>query len=235
MLRLYNVSKRFGGIFALRGINLEIKEGELVGLIGPNGSGKTTLINIVTGVYRPDTGLIEYMGENLLKIPRHEICKRGITRTFQIPRPFGSLSVLDNLLIAGEFCGKLSETWINELLRMLGLWEKRNNKSSNLTLIEKRLLELGRALAPMPKLVFLDEVAAGLRESEIKKIGDIIRSLNTSSRVTVVWVEHNIRELIKYIDKLIVLNNGQLLIEGEPISVLSNKLVVETYLGKAGL
>ncbi|MEM1611127.1 MAG: ABC transporter ATP-binding protein [Sulfolobales archaeon] len=226
------VFKRFGGIQALRGISLKVSRGEIIGLIGPNGSGKTTLINIITGIYRPDNGRILFLGEDLTRLPQHEICRRGIARTFQIPRLFVGMSVKENMLIASEFCkGTSDEDMVNDVLKKLGLWDKRDEDPEKLTLIEKRLLELGRAIASSPKLLLVDEVAAGLRTGEIKKIGSMLQELN-SNGITVVWVEHNVRELIRYVRRLVVLNNGQVIADGDPETVISNPLVVESYLGK---
>jgi len=231
LLKINNVSKRFGGIQALKDVNLQVDRGEFVGLIGPNGSGKTTLINVVTGLYKPDTGKILFDGLDITSFPSYRLCRLGIARTFQIPQPFNNMSVLENVLIASEFCSSGDLAHVMEILEEIGLKDKANVLAEKLSLVEKRLLELARALAMKPKLLFVDEILAGLRESEINRVTRILSELNENG-ITIVWVEHRVHELTKFVRRLVVLHQGLVIADGEPHEVINNKLVVEAYLGK---
>ncbi len=234
MLEVRNISKRFGGIVALNGVNLKIEAGEFVGLIGPNGSGKTTLINVVTGVYKPDEGSVIFEGRDITGKPPHIICRQGIARTFQIPQPIMDLTVLENVMLSSVFCGDRSTKQVWEALELCGLSEKAYVEAGKLTLVEKRLLELARAMASKPKLLFLDEVAAGLRPHELKRLGEVLHRLNREG-VTLVWVEHNVAELVKYVRRVVVMHQGHILADGEPSVVVKLPEVVESYLGRLTL
>lgn len=234
LLEIKNCFKRFGGIIALNNVNLKVNSGELLGLIGPNGSGKTTLINVVTGVYKPDAGKIFFEGKDITGKPPHVICKQGIARTFQIPQPISDLTVLENVMLSSAFCGESSIKQVWKALEISGLSDKAYVEAGKLTLIEKRLLELARAMAARPKLLFLDEVAAGLRAYELERLGRVIRRLNKEG-VTIVWVEHNVAELIKHVKRLVVMHQGRILADGNPSEVLRLPEVVESYLGKLAL
>ena len=231
LLKISNVSKRFGGVQALKDVNLQVDRGEFVGLIGPNGSGKTTLINVVTGLYKPDTGKILFEGLDITSFPSYRLCKLGIARTFQIPQPFNNMTVLENVLVASEFCSSGDLAYVMEILEEIGLKDKADVLAEKLSLVEKRLLELARALAMKPKLLFVDEILAGLRESEINRVTRILSELNENG-ITIVWVEHRVHELIKFVRRLVVLHQGLVIADGEPHEVINNKLVVEAYLGK---
>jgi branched-chain amino acid transport system ATP-binding protein len=227
----HDIVKRFGGVIALNGVSIRLAKGELVGLIGPNGSGKTTFINVVSGVYRPDSGKIYFLGNDITDLPVHRRCKLGIARTFQIPQPFNSMSVWDNVVVAGEFCGGFDEGFAKEIIRDLGLHSKIHDATDKLSLVEKRLLELARALVTKPKLLLIDEILAGLRENEVNKVTSIIEKLNEEG-VTVLWVEHRVHDLVKVVERLIVLNLGTVIADGAPEIVLRDKMVVDAYLGK---
>lgn len=231
MLYIQSLAKSFGGIRALKGVSLKIERGEMVGIIGPNGSGKTTLINLITGIYKPDRGKIYFNNKDITGLPPHIICKMGIMRTYQIPQPFGSMSVYDNVLIASEYCGDGDENYVKEVLKELNLWNKAFVLAESLSLVEKRILEFARAIATKPKLLLIDEVLAGLRESEISLISKIINDLNRNE-VTILWVEHRVHELIKIVKRLIVLNFGEIIADDAPEKVLSDDRVIEAYLGK---
>ncbi len=231
LLKIVSLVKNFGGIRALKGVNLVINDGEFVGIIGPNGSGKTTLINVVTGVYKPDSGKIYYNNKDITGLPSYKICRLGISRTYQIPQPFDNMSVLENVMVASEFCGDEDRDHVREVLDRLGLWSKAYSLAGSLSLVEKRILEIARALATKPKLLFVDEALAGLREAEISRIISIMRELN-SEGISIVWVEHRVHELIKVARRLVVLNFGEIIADDVPEKVLSNERVIEAYLGK---
>jgi branched-chain amino acid transport system ATP-binding protein len=231
MLKIVSLVKSFGGIRALKGVNLVINDGEFVGIIGPNGSGKTTLINVVTGVYKPDSGKVYYDNKDITGLPSYKICRMGISRTYQIPQPFDNMSVLENVMVASEFCGDGDRDYVRDVLKRLGLWNRAYSLAGSLSLVEKRILEIARALATKPKLLFVDEALAGLREAEISRVMSIMRELN-SEGITIVWVEHRVHELIKVARRLVVLNFGEIIADDVPEKVLSNERVIEAYLGK---
>jgi len=212
-------------------VSLDVFERDFIGLIGPNGSGKTTFVNVVTGVYRPDEGEIYFENKRIDRLPRHKICRIGIARTFQIPQPLEDLSVWENVQMGDIFCGVNDIRSVKEALKISGLYDKRFYEASKLTLIEKRLLELARALAVKPRLLFLDEVAAGLREDEIKRLGDLLVKLNNEG-VTVIWIEHNVSALLKYVKRLVVMNMGYIIADGDPQEVINKPQVIDAYLGK---
>jgi len=188
-------------------------------------------VNVVTGVYKPDEGEIYFQGVRIDGLPRHKICRLGIARTFQIPQPLGDLSVWENVQLGNIFCGIGDAGTVEEVLRVTGLYDKRFHEASKLTLIEKRLLELARALAIKPKMLFLDETAAGLREEEIKRLGDLLNKLNNSG-VTIVWIEHNVSALLKYVKRLVVMDMGHIIADGNPQEVINEEKVIDAYLGK---
>jgi|FaiFalDrversion3_1042247.scaffolds.fasta_scaffold01532_2 branched-chain amino acid transport system ATP-binding protein len=226
-----DIVKRFGGVIALNGVSIKLAKGELVGLIGPNGSGKTTFINVVSGVYRPDSGRIHFLGNDITDMPVHKRCKLGISRTFQIPQPFNSMSVWDNVVVAGEFCGSLDERFAREVIKDLGLHSRIHDAADKLSLVEKRLLELARALVTKPKLLLVDEILAGLRESEVNNVTSLISKLNEEG-VAVLWVEHRVHDLVKVVERLIVFNFGTVIADGTPEIVLKDRTVIDAYLGK---
>jgi len=226
-----NIVKRFGGIIALNGVSVKLKEGELVGLIGPNGSGKTTFINVVTGVYKPDSGSMYFLEKDITYLPVHKRCRLGIARTFQIPQPFNSMSLWDNIMVAGEFCGGLDEMFAKEVVKDLGLHGKIHEPAGKLSLVEKRLLELARAIVVRPKLLLIDEILAGLREAEVNRVASIITRLN-EEKVTILWVEHRVHDLVKLAKRLIVFHFGKVIADGTPEIVLKEKDVIEAYLGR---
>lgn len=230
LIRVDSISKNFGGIVALRNVTLDVREGDFLGIIGPNGSGKTTLLNIITGIYKPTSGKVYYMGKDIIGWPPHKICRLGIARTFQIPQPFESMQVVENIKVARLFCGK-GAVDEREVLKLVGLEDKAFECAGRLALIEKRLLELARALATSPKVLFLDEVIAGLTESEANVIGDLLTELNKRG-ITVVWIEHNVKVLMKFVRRVIALHHGEKIAEGSPEEVANNPLVIESYIGR---
>jgi branched-chain amino acid transport system ATP-binding protein len=236
MLRVTRLTKHFGGFVALDGVDLELAEGERLGLIGPNGSGKTTAINCITGALRNDAGSIQFRGEDICRLPAHERTHRGIVRTFQIPRPFRSMTILENLQLAMEYSStkrKRSQEMADEaqqILELVGFGGRANESSGRLTQVDLRKLELARALAALPQLLISDEAMAGLSSSEIDEILDILFKLNQRG-VAVIMIEHIMRAVLRYSQRVIVLNAGHKIAEGKPEDVVKDPQVERAYLG----
>ncbi|MEM4000860.1 MAG: ABC transporter ATP-binding protein [Saccharolobus sp.] len=238
ILEVNKISKRFGGLIALNEVSFKVNNGEIVSIIGPNGSGKTTLFNIISGIYLPDNGKIIFEGQDITKISPYRRCKLGIGRTFQIVRPFNEMSVLDNVKV-GLMYGRgnykdLKDIEENalELLVFVNLHEKKSKKSEELTLIEKKKLEIARALATKPKIILLDEPLAGLTSSEIPEACKMISRIRDEKNITVVWIEHIMHAVMSSSDRIIVLNRGEKIAEGTPREVASKESVIKAYLGE---
>jgi len=235
MLEVKAVSKRFGGLQALKNVSFALTEGEILGLIGPNGAGKTTLFNTVNGVYRPDAGRITFRGKDLTGFPPWEAARRGMARTYQVVRPLNDLTVLENV-IAGACFGRhalsvrKAAVVAAEVLEMLGLSKQSSQPAGSLNVAEKKRLELARALAARPYLLLLDEVLAGLNPSEISGMVDVILKIRDSG-ITILMIEHVMQAVMKVSDRLIVLDDGELIAEGRPAEITSNPVVVRAYLG----
>ena len=236
LLRVDGVVKRFGGFQALGGVSLEVREGERFGLIGPNGSGKTTLISCVSGTLRNEVGRIFFRGRDITRMPAHQRTREGIARTFQIPRPFGSMSVVENLRITLEYAARdraapdgLAEAM--DILRMVGLDAKAGVISSRLTQIEMRKLELARAMAAKPALLISDEAMAGLSSSEVDDLLAILFRLNEAG-TTVIMIEHIMRAVMRFSERIAVLDAGEKIAEGPPAMIVSDKAVERAYLGE---
>lgn len=234
LLSVNGVYKHFNGNKAVDNVSLEIKEGEIVGLIGANGAGKTTLFNCLTGYYRADGGSITFNGKRIEKLKAHLICRMGIGRTFQIAKPFGDLSVLDNTVVGAynQFKNK-SEAYAEakRCIDFVGLGDKTDTDAGDLNTGEKRRLELARALATGPKLLLLDEVMAGLTPTESAEMVELIRKIRKSG-VTILMIEHIMPALMSLSDTVYVLDQGKLICKGTPEEVSENKQVIESYLGK---
>jgi branched-chain amino acid transport system ATP-binding protein len=237
MLEVQGLMKSFGGLTAIHNLNLAIEEGEIVGLIGPNGAGKTTLFNLVSGFLKPDYGRIIFRGENITGLKPHVICKRGISRTFQIVKPFPKLTTFKNIRIGAyhRFPSnrKLVHERVEEILNFLGLMEKKNMLGSDLTIADQKSLELGRALATGPQLLLLDEIMGGLNPVEQEKMIHIIRRLHQEGTTSLV-IEHNMRAVMSLSQRIIVLNYGEKIAEGSPEEVSKNQNVIKVYLGDRG-
>lgn len=236
-----NVCKYFGGVRALNNVNFSIEEGEIVGLIGPNGSGKTTLFNVITGVLKPTKGEIKYKGEKISGLAPHKISKMGIARTYQIVRCFSGLSVLDNVAV-GALYGKNKKMGVNEakkkakeiLIDKLNFSEdKLNFLAEDLNLVEKKLIELGRAMAQSPDLLLIDELLAGLNPKEKEDVVDILKRLNKEDGITLFVIEHDIKSIVNLSDRIIVLNFGEKIAEGTPEAIVKDPAVIEAYLGES--
>lgn len=235
LLKVENVSKRFGGFTALDSVNVSINPGERFGLIGPNGSGKTTLINCISGALRNDTGSIVFAGEEIGKLPAYVRLRRGIARSFQIPRPFRSMTVLENLLIPIDFGGhgqssRQAMDEVGAILDKMGLASKADVMSSQLSQVELRKMELARAMAARPKLLISDEAMAGLSSSEIDEVLDLLFKLNGEG-ITIIMIEHIMHAVMRFSQRIICLDAGRIICEGTPQEVVGNARVQEAYLG----
>jgi branched-chain amino acid transport system ATP-binding protein len=234
LLRVHGVSKHFGGFSALSDVSLEIVEGERFGLIGPNGSGKTTLINCVSGSLRNDSGSIVFNGEEVSRLPAYQRTRKGIARSFQIPRPFHSMSVLENLLVPCQYVVRVKEAQAEsqamDILRRIGLAEKAHALSNQLSQVELRKLELARAMAARPRLLISDEAMAGLSGSEVDEVLEILFALNAEG-VTIVMIEHIMQAVMRFSQRVICLDAGKIICEGTPTSIVANPEVQKAYLG----
>ena len=235
LLRVENVSKHFGGFTALDSVSIDIKPGERFGLIGPNGSGKTTLINCISGALQNDSGNIVFNGENISKLPAFLRTRRGIARSFQIPRPFRSMTVLENLLVPIDFAGHgqsgaqgMSE--VDAILDKMGLSTKADTMSSQLSQVELRKMELARAMAARPKLLISDEAMAGLSSSEIDEVLTLLFKLNAEG-ITIIMIEHIMHAVMRFSERIICLDAGRIICEGTPKVIVADARVQEAYLG----
>jgi branched-chain amino acid transport system ATP-binding protein len=236
MLEVRGLVKRFGGFTALNHVTLHVKTGERFGLIGPNGSGKTTLINCVAGALRPDEGHILFEGADITALPPHRRTRLGIARSFQIPKPFRSMTVRDNLGIPLEYTGHArprdAETdVVAEILNGIGLTAKAHVHPSGLTQIEMRKLELARAMAARPKLLISDEAMAGLSSAEVDDILSILFALNARG-ITIIMIEHIMRAVMRFSERIVVLDAGERIAEGTPDEIVKNPAVEKAYLGE---
>ena len=237
LLHIEGVSKHFGGFTALDKVSIEVKQGERFGLIGPNGSGKTTLINCISGVLSNDGGSILFDGEEISRLPAYQRTRRGIARSFQIPRPFGSMSVLENLVVPLEYVvhrGSLhsadTEAEGMELLRGIGLADKAHVRSDRLSQVELRKMELARAMAARPRLLISDEAMAGLSSNEVSEVLEILFKLNAGG-ITIIMIEHIMQAVMKFSQRVICLDAGRIICEGTPATIVANPEVQRAYLG----
>ncbi len=232
------ISKRFGGLVALRDVDFVVNEGEILGLIGPNGAGKTTLFNLVSGALPATSGMIKFDGKVISGLKPHKICKLGLARTFQIPKPFPNMTVFENVLAAACFgCNKDQgfseiEPELTQILEKFGLAEKGNIPASQLTAFEQRLLEIVRGLSTKPRLLLLDEAMAGLNPTELTQMLGVVRDLRDSGGTTIFMIEHNMRVMMEAADRIMALDHGVKIAEGTPKEVAENTHVIEAYLGE---
>jgi branched-chain amino acid transport system ATP-binding protein len=228
-----NLSKRFGGLRAVRELSFSVKEGETVALIGPNGAGKTTSFNLITGHHRPDAGSILAFGRELVGLRPYDICAHGLARTFQVARPFGKMSVLANVMTGAFLRDKKAEiarAKAREAIGFVGLSAKADTLARDLTTIDQRRLEMARALATEPRLLLLDEVMAGLNPAEIDQAVALVGKLSQRG-LTIVIVEHVMRAIMAVARHIVVLDHGQKIAEGNPQEVVANADVIRAYLG----
>jgi len=233
------VTKRFGGLVALSNVDFYVDEGEIAGLIGPNGAGKTTLFNVISGTFPPTKGTIKFEGKSIVGLGADKICKLGITRTFQTPRPFPNMTVYENISAAACFGCTEEKSFsdvgqeLRRILEKVGLTGKSMTRASGLSVFELRMLEVARALSTKPKLLLIDEVMAGLNPSETASMIKIVRALRDDEGITVFMIEHNMRAIMEISHRILVLHQGMKIAEGEPEEIVKNPRVIEAYLGEA--
>ncbi len=234
ILEVKGISKHFGGFTALSDVSIDIAPGERFGLIGPNGSGKTTLINCISGALRNDGGSIRFEGEEISRLPAYRRTRKGIARSFQIPRPFHSMSVIDNLLVPYEYVVHLKESEAErqamDILRRIGLAERARAPSNQLSQVELRKLELARAMAARPRLLISDEAMAGLSGSEVDEVLKILFDLNAQG-ITIIMIEHIMQAVMRFSQRVICLDAGRIICEGVPEAIVKNPDVQRAYLG----
>jgi branched-chain amino acid transport system ATP-binding protein len=236
LLRIAALTKRFGGFTALDNVSVEIRPGERFGLIGPNGSGKTTLINCISGAFRTEPGTVLFRDEDITRLQPHMRTRRGIARSFQIPRPFKSMTVAENLMVALDFAADelasaahRRETMMSILTRM-GLVSKADVPATKLSQVELRKMELARAMATHPKLLISDEAMAGLSSSEVDEVLDLLMSL-ADQDITIIMIEHIMQAVMRFSDRVMCLDAGKIIAIGTPAEVMANRRVQEAYLG----
>ncbi len=234
LLSLNTLTKRYGALVVTDGISLDVAAGEIVGILGPNGAGKTTLFNLIAGTVRPDSGAVMFEGQDINRVSVSERCRRGISRSFQIPHPFSGMTVFENLLVGSTY-GRSDhrmppEQRAMDVLRLTGLKTKANVAAGSLSLLERKRLEMARALATDPKLLLLDEIAGGLTDHECASLLTAIRDVHASG-VTIVWIEHVVHALLSVAQRLVVMNFGAKIADGRPADVLAMPDVQTVYMG----
>lgn len=236
ILSLNGITKHFGGIVALENVSFDVAENEIVGLMGPNGAGKTTLLNTIAGTFPPDAGTIHFNGKDITGHPTYQACREGIGRTYQIPQPFVTLTVADNLRVAsvfGQRRGAKAVPDCEKILEMAGLTERKDHLAGCLPMLSLKKLELARALACAPQLILLDEIAAGLTDPEIPKVLKTIAGIRAMG-ITIVIVEHIMKVMLNAVDRIVVLDKGTTLCSGTTDEVVNDTRVVEAYFGVSG-
>jgi len=234
VLTVENLGISFGSNHVLKCLNFEVYENEVLGVIGPNGAGKTVMLNILTGILKPTQGRIFFLGKDITNGCITERCRNGFGRTFQVPRSFEKMTVLENIMVGGVYGDRLSEKAAQkksvEVLEMIGLAEKKDKFAGKLGLLDRKRLEIGRALASNPKVLMFDEVAGGLTESEVAKILEVVRMIKNQG-ISIVWIEHVLRTMLEGTDRVMCLAEGRDVICGCPINVMGSKEVADVYLG----
>ncbi len=237
LLDVKTISKHFGGVQAINRVSFSVRSGEILGMIGPNGAGKTTLFNLITGAVPPDGGEISFQGGDITGLKPHQTCRKGISRTYQVTRPFGKMTCMENVCVAlmenrPDLKGAARRQKAEELLGMTSLAGKEEWLAASLNLIDKKRLELARALGANPKLILLDEVLGGLNSMEMETALELIKSIRDRYEITVVWIEHIMGAIMTVCDRVIVLDQGALICQGSPEEVCRDPLVIRAYLGE---
>lgn len=233
ILELKSVSKRYGALTVTDDVSFSLEDGATLGIIGPNGAGKSTLFNLIGGTHQVDDGAVCFLGQDVTRTGAADRCHAGIARSFQIPHPFVGMTVFENLLVADAFGTTVKharEDRCREILDQTGLLQKANRPAGSLTLLERKRLELARALATDPKLLLLDEIAGGLTEGECKALVETIRSIRDSG-VSIIWIEHIVHALTAVVERLVVIDYGKIIADGAPADVMALPVVQEIYLG----
>jgi branched-chain amino acid transport system ATP-binding protein len=234
VLSVSEVTKRFGGLIAVSNLSFDTQAGDIVGLMGPNGAGKTTILNVISGEYKPDSGTVRFQGHNIVGIPPNKICRMGIARTYQIPQPLTNLTVKQNIMVAAVFGARLeksaAEREIGRILEVTELGDRKDNLAKDLLVVTLKRLEIARALASRPKLVLLDEVAAGLTEAEIPQLLGILKKIHEMG-ITIILIEHVMKVMMEAVGRIIVVDEGVKIAEGTPKEIMENKKVIEAYFG----
>ena len=234
ILSVEGINKHFGGVVAVKDLSFDVGADEVIGLMGPNGAGKTTLLNIITGEYKPDSGTITFKGNDITGSPPHKLCQRGIVRTYQIPQPFVKLTVLQNVAVAAIFGRGLGKSEAEHeaasMLSFVGLEKKKDMLAGDLEEISLKRLELARVLATNPTLLMIDELAAGLTDTEIPPVLDLLKAINKKG-ITIILIEHVMKVMTKAVDRIMVMDEGMKIAEGKPAAIMKNKEVIKAYLG----
>jgi branched-chain amino acid transport system ATP-binding protein len=234
LLSLKDLSRSFGAITVADGISLDVPEGQALGILGPNGAGKTSLFNLITGTLSPDSGSITFQQRDITRVSAAKRCRAGIARSFQIPQPFAAMSVFENVLVGAIHGAALPREQAYqvslEVLERTGLAKRANEPAGKLTLLERKRLELSRALAAAPKILLLDEIAGGLTDRECQSLIETIQGIRQSG-VTIIWIEHIVHALLAVVERLVVIDFGQLIADGNPEQVMQSDLVKEIYMG----
>ncbi|GGX65866.1 ABC transporter ATP-binding protein [Tateyamaria omphalii] len=234
LLSVSGLKKSFGAVKVADDSSFEIARGDAVGILGPNGAGKTSLFNLITGALKPDAGQITFDGADITSTPAAKRCKMGIARSFQVPQPFGGMTVYENALVGAMqgagLSGHAAENHALQVLTDTGLLAKANQRAGSLTLLDRKRLEMARALSAQPKLLLLDEIAGGLTEAECTSLIDTIRAVHATG-TTIIWIEHVVHALLAIVDRLIVIDFGKKIAEGSPKTIMDSPEVKEIYLG----
>lgn len=233
VLEIRNLSKSFGALKVVDDLSLHLDEGEALGIVGPNGAGKTTMFNLICGTMEPDSGEIEFDRMAIVSTEPYRRARAGLGRTFQVPQPFGRLTVFENLLVGAAFGDPQhagDEARCVALLESTGLVDKSNRLAETLTVLERKRLELARALATNPRVLLLDEIAGGLTEPEVDQLVVLIREIHANG-TSIIWIEHLLHALLKVVDRIVAIHFGRHLIEGDPQEVMRSQAIREVYLG----
>ena len=233
LLEAQALSKHFGGTAALKAVSFSAAAGEILGLIGPNGAGKTTLLNLLSGVLRPSSGKVLFRGQDLSGLKTHAVARMGIARTLQTPRSFPSMTVLENVAVGSVFGNSENQTDPMRFLDLVNLGARADSPMASLNLQERKNVELARALAMAPRVVLIDEAMSGLNPTEIEDSMRLIRRVRDETGVAIIWVEHVVKAIMQVVERIVVLNFGEVIADGSPAEIARNGAVIEAYLGKA--